>query len=299
MPDNPLPGGGPPPAAVYPPLSSGRARAVEAAGDGLIRARAAELARSGRLPQTTLRGYGTLADDAELPAGVMDIAPPDVDRYLFALSQQRERPLLRGGAIPRRVPGELADTDPAIADYALLVRFARFRPPARGVIPGGPGAPSGGGVAAGRVGGVGALGFGAPSGGSFAGRGGGYGSPGGFLRGYEGNAPDRDFWNRDADFRRRDYTLLHGPQPVAGSPPRGLSGPVDGAGAQGGNAPAHPASFAPPAAGYLVLELELYDLAPVRSGGKPALVWSGRAVRPDASDMAAALPALADGLFSR
>jgi len=45
-------------------------------------------------------------------------------------------------------------------------------------------------------------------------------APGDFERGYSGPAPGSDPWNRDADFRARNYQTLHGPQPQFAAPPQ-------------------------------------------------------------------------------
>jgi len=69
----------------------------------------------------------------------------------------------------------------------------------------------------GTVQGVGRMGYGAPAPAAprpnFAG-------PGDFERGYVGPAPGSDPWNRDADFRARNYQTLHGPQPQFATPPQ-------------------------------------------------------------------------------
>ena len=72
--------------------------------------------------------------------------------------------------------------------------------------------------------GVGSMGYGAPAQGSRPG--GSFGStPGDYRRGYEGAAPGSDPWNREADFKARDYQIRHSPPPQYAAPPPGKSGP--------------------------------------------------------------------------
>jgi hypothetical protein len=74
-------------------------------------------------------------------------------------------------------------------------------------------------MAAGSIKGVGTMGYGAPASSSPPGSTFG-GAPGDYARGYTGSMPDSDPWNRDADFRARNYQLLHGPQPRYAMPPQ-------------------------------------------------------------------------------
>ncbi|MDL2272599.1 hypothetical protein LJC23_06165 [Desulfovibrio sp. OttesenSCG-928-I05] len=297
LPDNPVPGGSGgvrvPDASVYTAAESGlrqprqfRADGRPEAGEDLrTQAKAAELARAGKLPATRLQGYASPANDAELPPSVMAVTPPDIATYLFALSQLRGRPLLRGvPSIPLHIPQELTTDDPARADYAILVRFAVIAQPVRGSGRTLNGGRSSGGSAGTLIRGVGSLGFGASgSTGLYGGNTRGSGSMSGYMRGYDGNAPGSDMWHRDADYRRRDYARLVGPKPVESAAPQALSGDVNRevpqslAATAGAAASALPAVSAPSGGEYLVLELEIYDLAPARDGDEARVIWSGKA----------------------
>ena len=152
------------------------------------------------------------------------------------------------------------------------------------------------------------------------------GTPGDYARGYEGMSPTPgDPWNREADFKARNYQERHSPPPAFATPPEGpaymppvepslpaspkppLPGgqdlsvgsphsslPAARSGSAGaGSAPVSLSGGPIPASGY-ALELELYALAPVLEGGAPKLVW--RSVvqqRADAPTLAAALPEMA------
>jgi len=74
--------------------------------------------------------------------------------------------------------------------------------------------------AAGTIRGVGTMGYGAPAAPSRPGS----AAPGDFERGYSGSMPNSDPWNRDADFKARNYQLRHGPQPEYATPPPGVAG---------------------------------------------------------------------------
>lgn len=318
LPENPLPAssggaGSLPDESIYTPAQTGarqyRADGRPEAGEDLrTQARAAELAKAGKLPATRLQSYASPAKDAELPPSVMAVAPPDFATYLYSLSQLRGKPTLRGGSsVPFRVPSELSASDPARADYAFLARFAVIAPPVRGgggaALPGGRGGTAGSGA---LIRGVRSLGFGASGGaGLYGGSGRGSGSVGGYMRGYDGNAPGSDIWHRDADYRRRDYARQIGPQPVQSAPPHALSGdvnrdvPASREGAVGGvpSGSTGSADLIVSGGEYLVLELEMYDLAPARDGGEALLIWSGRAVGAATGNIAASLPELAASLF--
>lgn len=316
VPDDPLPPGASSPAAlpddsIYSRPGAGRYRAdgrPEAEEDVRTRERAAELAKAGRLPETKLRGYEAPADDGQLPPSVMAVSPPDFSTFLFAQSQLRGRPSFRGtGSIPFRVPDEMRSLDPAAAEYALLFRFAVVSPPARVGAPirtGGGGAalaPVGGGggyAAPPLVGGIGTLGFGVSGGtGLYGGSGRGLGSVGDYMRGYEGNAPGSGSWSRDADYRSRNQARQMGPEPVQSVPPHGLSHSVDDGGRSAGQGDVPAGMPVLPYSGILVLEMDLYDLAPARDGGDIRLLWSGRAAAPATDDVAGALPELAASLL--
>ena len=81
-------------------------------------------------------------------------------------------------------------------------------------------------LAAQPVRGVGTMGYGSPA--PSAPPRSSYGNtPGNYQRGYEGNSPSPgDPWNREADFKARNYQLRHGAQPEFASPPeRSVSSP--------------------------------------------------------------------------
>jgi hypothetical protein len=228
----------------------------------------------------------------------MAVAPPDVSTALFALSQEKGLPVLRGGMrIPGRMPGEAAATDRQAADYLLVVRFAVILPPLAEVPAGtwSAGLAAEARLVAAAVGGVDPLGFG--GGGPAGPRPGSYGTPGGYRRGYEGAAPN-DFWHRDTDFFARDYLLRNSPPAPTASPPAGLSsapervrGAAPLAGARGTGAVS---------AGLYVLELECYPLAGFGPDKTPRPLWRA-VVRRKADDrgLAAALPGMAEAAWSR
>lgn len=254
--------------------------------------KAAELGKDGKLPQLKLRGYGTPDKDKDLPASVRAVTSPDVTRALFARSQRQGLPVTRSFTIPGRLPKELTQ-DAAVADFAVIARFASVR--AWAAAPGG-GTPFGsmlpGVLVAAAVKGVGALGYGTPA--EPAPPGNSYGTPGGYVRGYEGSSPN-DFWNRDSDFFQRDYQFKHGPQPRYATPPSdfrqtpGLP-PV-------GTGGAAPASVASGLNEWHFLILDCFDLAPIRSGKEPKPVWRGTARKPgDVESLAKTLPELAQRL---
>lgn len=262
--------------------------------------KAAELARSGKLPQVSLRGYAAPKKDAELPASVRAVKPPDVQRRLEALSQMRGAPVSATAAIPLRMPPELAD-DAAKAEYAILIRFAEAnlradlaplplsgRAVARNTSP-----LSGVLVAASSIGGVGALGIPPPASPS-ATRRDGYGTPGGFRRGYEGAAPN-DFWHRDHDFFQRDYQFKHGDPPAYATPPENFATPGTPGRASGRGAPPAPGVTPLPGLTQHILIMECFDIIPMRSGKKPVPVWFSEARMPgNGKRIYQVLPALLD-----
>ncbi|MDL2267634.1 hypothetical protein LJC46_06570 [Desulfovibrio sp. OttesenSCG-928-G15] len=182
-----------------------------------------------------LARYTIPTNDADLPESVMRVTPPDSQALLFARSQQSGRPtLVRAGAIPGVIPNETLATDPKLAEYTLICRFAEastdglaaLSKPADLVTASGNKARSlhsdNSGtilVAAELIRGVSRMGYGAasraapprPTYGS---------SPYDYRRGYVGNSPyPGDPWHRDADFKARNYMLRHGPAPEDASPP--------------------------------------------------------------------------------
>jgi hypothetical protein len=232
--------------------------------EGEAAQRASELGKTGKLPKLNLRGYAAPDRDADLSESVRAIAAPDVGRALYARSQQAGKPVVGTFAIPGRIPGEI-ESDAAIADYAIIIRFAAVRTWAE--TPGSP--PLGPGVlmAASSIGGAGRLGFGIPAQPSPPG-GSAYGTQGGYARGYEGFAPN-DFWHRDSDFHQRDYLFKYGPQPNYATPPSGLS-PGRPRGFGVGNLPG---GYRVSNIGWHFLLMDGFDLAPVRKGEKPARFW--------------------------
>ena len=78
-------------------------------------------------------------------------------------------------------------------------------------------------TAAGSIKGVGTMGYGAPAAGAPP-RSSHGASPRDFQRGYEGHHPGGDPWNRDADFKARNYETRYGPQPRMATPPQGRPG---------------------------------------------------------------------------
>lgn len=186
-------------------------------------------------------------------------------------------------------------------------------------------------TAAGTVQGVGTLGYGSsapasPPKSSYG------GTPGDFARGYEGNSPTPgDPWHREADLRARDYQFKNSPPPVVAAPPaesgRTVAAPVapptpslpkpplpgdsDMPAVSPGPAPSRPPQSPsstgkkssgssgvlfqgkkPAIAGY-ALEMECYDLKPVKTGKQPKVVWRCTVQqRADKPSLAAALPGM-------
>lgn len=288
-------------------VPSSQAFGSSATTEEAARAAAAELSASGRLPQVSLRRYDVAGKDADLPAAVLAIAPPDPQTILFALSQQRGTPLMkRAGSIPGHLPGELAAMDARAVDVAFVVRLALVQPqPSRGAAYGGSaGFASGGGLSGvsgslggsslpggSSVGGVATLGAQAPQ--AQAPRlAPGQGTAQDFARGYEGMSPRQGRPHVAADMRARDYAERLAPPPPLATPPqapalrredsgRGSLGSTAAMAVSGAAFPAEDAGA--PAEGSLEggvpahtgyrLELYCYDLAPARTGGAPRLLW--------------------------
>ena len=202
------------------------------------RARIEELSAQGKLRPLRLARYDVPEQDAGLPASVMAVTPIDARAVLFAASQKRDFPLLpQAGPIPGRLPSEVSATDPALADYALVIRFAALQSPATGTTrmahaetggaASGDASLDGFVTAAGPVRGVGALGA-TPPAPSSPPRPAYGGTPGDYARGYEGMSPTPgDPWHRESDFLDRNYTTRHGSPPAYASPPQP---PVGGGG---------------------------------------------------------------------
>lgn len=295
-----------------------------------------------------LERYDIPEKDADLPASVLAVRPPDPRTVLFARSQQQGTPVMpQWGRIPGRVPAELGTHDPAVAEYALVCRFAAIKPlptlarlndaaPDAVAAAAAP-APDDDAIylaqlddivtAAGPIRGVGTMGYGSPAPASRPPSS--YGStPGDYRRGYEGPSPSPgDPWNRESDFKARDYTTRHGPQPGFAAPPQSPQGtpstpralpalprpplPGDQDGLPGGadtvpNTPAAPAAPLPgrggtgapdaqggDGAGY-ALEMELYALGATPKGQGPALLWRAEVrQQATATGLGAALPGMA------
>ena len=267
--------------------------------EGAAAQKAQELGKDGKLPPLKLRTYVTADKDKDLPESVRAIAAPDVTRALYARSQQAGKPVVQSFAIPGRLPKELAG-DAKKADYAFIIRFAAVR--AWAEAPGHDAAPFGPGVlvAASAIGGTARLGIGEPAQATPPGRNT-YGTPGGYVRGYEGTSRN-DTWGRDSDFYQRDYQFKHGPQPQYATPPAGLSGSVPGKG-QGqrgfGATPLPGRSHGASVIGWHLLILECFDLAPAREGKKPVHVWQATVRSPGGGDdFGATLPKMVRAAFA-
>lgn len=289
MPNTPLPASPRTEAPLLPSRIQSKGNAPADLGAG---GKAMELGRSGRLPKLILRGYDTPSEDADLPQSIKSVTPPDVARALYARSQQAGHPVVNSFAIPGRLPMELS-ADAEIADYAIIIRFASVRAWAAAPDPmhfGPPGVL----VAASTIMGTGSLGFGAPAAPWPPGQST-YGTPGGYVRGYEGSARD-DIWHRDGDFYQRDYMFKHGPQPNYATPPSGLS---PGRDVSPGAAPLPGRIRGAAIAGWQFLLLDAYDLAPMRAGKKPKRLWQAGVRRPeDGKELAEALPEMARAIFA-
>ncbi len=295
MPSTPLPADAD---ILASPAPRGKKAAPMPAPDSSTQARAAELAREGKLPKLKLREYSAPSRDADLPGSVRAVRPPDVERALFALSQQKGIPIVRSHvAIPGRLPAELTK-DAAVADYALVARFALMQPPASVSDSGMIGfAAAGGGLG---IGGTGSLGFGPPPSPGASAPPGGYGTPGGYVRGYENPAGPNDIWHRDSDFFRRDYMQNVSPPPPSARPPAGLSPSVDGYPAQPGpGLPGRGGHVVRPVESWYLLQMECFDLRPVRQNKKPVMVWRSSAQMPAGDKkLASALPEMARAIFA-
>jgi hypothetical protein len=280
------------PAIAQAPIGSPGRPDPNAGDQDAAKAKAAELAQSGALPKARMERYDAPVRDADLPASVRAVVPMDPSVALFAISQRQGVPLMRrGGAIPGRLPKEMSATDPALADYVMVARFAVVRPmSARSS------RHDAGMTAAGTVAGVASLGYGSPGSATWSASGGSsYGaSPLDYARGYEAGSP-RDPWNRQYDMRARDYTWRNAPLSTAPPPADGY-GTLGGAGSEG-SARELPLAFRSlPGSGTMgfALELECYSLAPVREGKAPVRVWkSAVRQRADSPNLEAALPDMA------
>ena len=115
--------------APIPKAKGGRQRVMSIA-EAISRMRAMQLAREGRLPQARLgTGGGSTSAGSGFTLEAAALSAPE--RTRFALSQLEGLPELRGQAtIPDRVPDEIWEKDPAVADYAFVVRFVMLWPAA-------------------------------------------------------------------------------------------------------------------------------------------------------------------------
>ena len=102
------------------PKHQGAPRRIMSVAEAIARMNAMQLAREGRLPQAKFRGSAA-------GTGVPAITQQELIR--FAISQEEGMPELRGQvSIPGRLPEEIGTSDPKIADYAVVARFAMLWP---------------------------------------------------------------------------------------------------------------------------------------------------------------------------
>jgi len=271
------------------PIAIDRGPTEETAAD-----KASELGKSGQLPKLKLRTYTAPERDADLSESVRNITAPDVTRALYARSQQKGKPIVQSTTIPGRLPKELTD-DAKLADYAVVIRFAAVQSwaVAPETPPFGPGVM----VAANSIGGTGVLGFGASALPAQSGQNT-YGTPGGYVRGYEGWGPN-DFWHRDSDFRQRDYQFKHGPPPQYATPPSGLSGSRNAAQQRDFGVGNLPGRGEGSAIGWHLILMEGFDLAPVREGKAPARIWQASIRAPgDLDNLIESLPKMIPAIFA-
>lgn len=108
------------------PENKGAPHRIMSVAEAVSRMSAMQLAREGRLPQSSFKGGAAgvaRRETSALPA----LTQPEMIR--FALSQENGLPELRGMVtIPGRLPEEIHGSDPETADYALIVRFAMLWP---------------------------------------------------------------------------------------------------------------------------------------------------------------------------
>lgn len=114
------------------PKSKGVRRRIMSVAEAVSRMKAMQLAREGRLPQSRFA-----TGDTGAPGSARNVPPASdpgtslsrQEMARFALSQEDGDPELRGQiTVPGRVPAEVRSHDPAVADYALVVRFAMLWP---------------------------------------------------------------------------------------------------------------------------------------------------------------------------
>lgn len=119
------------------PENKGAPRRIMSVAEAISRMKAMQLAREGRLPKANFKGGS--AKVRQPRNGLPPMTQQEMIR--FAISQEDGLPELRGQVtIPGRLPEEVRTADPAVADYALTVRFAVLWP-ASG-IPDSPGTPN-------------------------------------------------------------------------------------------------------------------------------------------------------------
>lgn len=104
------------------PKHKGKPRRVMSVAEAIARMKAMQLAREGRLPQAAFGG-------AKKGSGTRLPSLSHQELIRFALSQEEGEPELGGHvSVPGRLPAEILASDPAIADYAVTVRFAMLWP---------------------------------------------------------------------------------------------------------------------------------------------------------------------------
>lgn len=128
------------------PEHRGAPRRVMSVAEAIYRMRAMQLARERRLPASSFKGGSDKVSQPKEP-GLPSMTHQELIR--FALSQEEGQPELRGQVtIPGRLPGEAVSSDPAVADYVLVVRFSVLWP-ASGVPDASKAPPGGAGLAVG------------------------------------------------------------------------------------------------------------------------------------------------------
>ncbi len=111
------------------PRSQGVRRRIMSIAEAIFRMKAMQLAREGKLPQARFGTLSQRATRSETPSSARLPSLTPRERIRFALSQEEGEPELSGHVtVPGRVPDEIATADPAVADYAVTVRFAMLWP---------------------------------------------------------------------------------------------------------------------------------------------------------------------------
>ena len=120
----------------------GKRQRVMSVPEATARMQAMHLARTGKLPQTRFGSNAGILGLPQAPGGEstakqtvpntqsLRLTQPELIR--FALSQEEGLPALSGHVdIPGRLPQELREKDPNLADYAMTAKFAMLWPAAR------------------------------------------------------------------------------------------------------------------------------------------------------------------------